>query len=51
MNIEVEGDKISFYDNDNIGIESKWLHGAVADGLKAKVGTSVKPCQSKFQWL
>ncbi len=47
--LEVPDDKIRLYDKQNIKLESAWLHGASADGLKAKVDLQLSSMTTKFQ--
>jgi len=39
---------IALYDNERIGLSSKWLHGATADGLRAKVDLQITSLPVKF---
>jgi len=44
-----EGTSIALYDNQKVNLSSKWLHGAPADGLRAKVDMQIIPIRTKFK--
>lgn len=43
------GSQLDYSRNNTIAIESKWLHGADADGLKAKVELRLEPKKTTFE--
>jgi len=43
-----DSQSIALYDIDPIGLSSKWLHGATADGLRAKVDLQIASLPVKF---
>ena len=46
--LEVPNDKISLYNKQKIKLESAWLHGASADGLKAKIDLQLSSMKTNF---
>lgn len=43
-----EKESLKLYDNNTVSFSSKWLHGAVADQLKAKVDLQIVPINATF---